>query len=438
MVARFKALLRGSLPLVAAACADTGQAPRDIEVVLETPSIWVGSEGVLRSDGFAGPDTLPMVLLDNDTVAVRFLGNGRVAFRAPDSASSYAVTVHTADGGRGLAGAVVAGGAYEQTLSGVLVGNGLSWPQRHGPTIAAPWTTSINGTTTSSMVVIALSQPGQPVPLGIPDSLNSPSCMGDGPGPSVTGGLVLSGGNPCWKRAWSRDTTGRLVATDSNGFAGSFFLYFGGGNWVAGDRHALYASTRTTQTLLQQVETARAVLSPRGDRAAPDGGWVNLALGVPVFGAGPPVTVAYRLPGDACFGADFSSRGDTLFIGLGSRGSSAAVVAAVDATTGSVLAQTDSVVLNGTSKVLAEPDRPWIYVLGFADNGASERPRIYVIDRRSMKVVAHLDLPSGAWPATIHGWLGTFLDAPNRRLYVMEPQGPANTGNSYYVFRLID
>jgi hypothetical protein len=212
-------------------------------------------------------------------------------------------------------------------------------------------------------------------------------------------------------RVWSYATNGGMVATDSLYWLGSFSAYVGNSAWISWVNHAYqrYQVGQPSQ-LLAYVEGNRATLSPRGDRLAPVDGWVDPALGVPVFDvAGAPV--AFHLPGAAAMGSDFSAGGDTLFMALGAgHGIGGTRIVAADASTGAIFSSSDSLGAEDFEGLLADPSAPWLYYMRPAE--------VTVLDRRTMKVVARLGYQRV--PPNLNTWYYMFLDATARRLYVYE------------------
>ena len=199
------------------------------------------------------------------------------------------------------------------------------------------------------------------------------------------------------------------------------------GRWlISGDNSTFLADSTAPGGARASVcgESANMIVSPRRDRVVPlcgnDAWFDSTAAGAPVIDVS-RYTVAYHIAGIGWLvAAAFTEGGDTLF----AVGTSQLV--AVAAATGAVLGRMshdyfprDTYI--HTAAVMADPGRPWLYVLGWAD-GHTPVPFIDVYDRSSLARVARLRIPpwAAASVPSINSTRGdwTVLVSPaERRLY---------------------
>lgn len=74
--------------------------------------VWAGGEIVLTSPAFYGPDSLPMVLLGQDTARARFVPPDTVIATAPDTLGTYEVGLVFFSGQRVPVGTIRVGAAF--------------------------------------------------------------------------------------------------------------------------------------------------------------------------------------------------------------------------------------------------------------------------------------------------------------------------------------
>jgi hypothetical protein len=251
--------------------------------------------------------------------------------------------------------------------------------------------------------VLVNPEAGKAQPLLPPAAGQTPCTQTLTPGlslvPQVTLGSV-SRGSGCRYYAWTSSGPGATVV-DSAPFGDAFAVaYVGPGRWIIGAKHATYAVADTVVTDLGLLEEPDEFVTDVAERyLVPTLSQTNDSTGVPVFST-ISSDIAYRIPGQPEIGgAGFSSNGDTLFVaGLQTvTYPSPARLLALDATTGQILQQAPYDGL-GWSYMVVEPNRPWIYLVGDGRIPITGTPAIgiEVIDRRTLAVVAHMEVPASA------------------------------------------
>ena len=400
------------LLLLVACQADDTQQP--LTVVVQEQDVWSGGEVVLASPDFTGADTIPLVIANHDTLAVRSLGAAQIAARLVGGPGSQELEVRLHDG-RGASGIMVtAHGGFAAVASGPSIKTLLPWPGRYGHNVVAAEQFNVDS---GGLLLIDLTSPGSfTAPLS--KSFASVGCQYLGAGPSADGGFVMAGGGCDTVRVWLRDNAGMLVAGSKlGGFGqGSFYAYLGNGVWLKGTSQRMIRVEGMSSIDLR-VTANSVLISPRGDRVVPSG--TNLSGGIPVFSV-PGAAEVFSVPGQGLFGMDFSEGGDTLFAGMTDQYRGQFVVTAVNATTGAVLAASDTIPSVGEPVLAAEPRRGWLY---FVTSDADGLPEVHVLEKTTLRELTVLRLPASATIGIAdprHWSYEVVLDAPARRLHVVE------------------
>ncbi|HKI95019.1 MAG TPA: hypothetical protein VJ992_06985 [Gemmatimonadales bacterium] len=402
-----RTLLPALLAVALAACnADNITAVSHPATAVAT-DVWAGGFVTIHSQAFTSADSLPVVLLAGDTLPVSLTDTFTVSAELPDTVSGpLTLTVLTAAARDTQNIAVTAHGFVRAYPGPKLAG----LPQR------TPDGNMLALGTTGTVLVNA--QDGVATPLG-PDTAAYTGCMLT-PGFSLASGVVVGplqrGGSDCAYYAW-RYVGGAPVVVDS-GVAGRLWAlaYLGPGRWIIGGKYYTYAKTDSSlQQLDAPIELNEYVADAAGRYLVPSLLPFADSKDVPVYSTATS-SVAYYISGAGNFGgAGFSSDGDTLFVQRDS-------FLALDAATGKTLTEGPHDAYGGY--MVVEPNRPWIYVIGSGRipiNGATTwTVGVGVIDRRTMTVVGHLEVPASApQPIVFYDVLCPVL-GPNNKLYVVD------------------
>ena len=415
-----KHLLLGTLLAVAAACNDSVYSATDPEVRVATRVVWAGAEIVLTSTDFIGADTLPLVILGDDTLPSRYAPRDSVFVVAPQRQGTFQLWV----GFRGRLplpfGEVAVGGGYRGTRLVPLIGGyPLRWPG--GP--RATFLIAVPGG-------LASVDPNSGIATSVlPDSIFSQNCY-NGPGPAPGGRVTVAG-----RTAF---TCGPLLSLrpdapafppDTGPSAGSGYRFaaeLGPDRWLIFSHHRVDSWSRApdrtwTSVMYWYGEPNDVVMSPTRGLAVPIGA-NSRGEGVPVFSAA-SVGPAYRLSGfSVLWGAQFTDDGDTLYV-AGVPSDTAAgqtvVLAVVRASDGEVLRSAP--VWSGVCSIVLDPMQPWLYLVGYTDGWAIATQ---VLDRRTLVPIASLTAPTSSGPGVLY----PMLDAIRRRLYVVDSCPWCTTG----------
>jgi hypothetical protein len=381
-------------------------------------TLWAGGEIVLTSPAFRGSDTLPLVLLDDDTAQVRYVPPDTVFAAVPDSLGTRVLRVQFSSGTRVPVDVVRIAGGYLGWWEGPRAwGHPIQWPVRGGPRFAVSGETRL-------LLVDAAMQTYEPY---LPDSLSKSMCL-KGPGWDVDGGLVLTGNPPsvssvCGAMVAYRDSAAGVVSDSGPGGWWWQVARLGPRDWLMyGKSFQSHWIRRTSGTL--DTATSWCASQPYGlalsstGRAVPIGASICLD-GVPVYARG--VTGPdYYIPGFwQTQGAQFTDDGDTLYQAATSRDTAQGyVLAARFARDGSVIRSTRNRLWS--DNLLLDPNGRWLYSIGtWGPNG----PLVQVFDRASLRLLATMQPPRGALPsaaATAAGYyFSPILDARTRTLYVV-------------------
>ena len=427
-------VLRWGLLLALGACIEPASAPPDpVPVALLTPEVWSGGEAVLNSAAFAPERGLPVVLLNDDTLAVHRLDDTTVAAQLPDLPGTQALRVLAADV-LDLPIAIELRG-FESATWGPLMNERLQplpgWPPSvvgSGVTGAAVW--NLHATMATPL----------------PDSLHDPACS-RGVGPSyATSGVslvascdVTSGLWRWW--SWRVHPALELVEDTLCGGSDRFVAALSPGVSASVAHHDVIVSVRdgstcSGQPFIRAEETYDIAISPRGDRAVIlAGNYSPLdgspSLGVPVLDV-PTGRLAYGVaPILRSPTAAFSAEGDTLFL---------AGLDEADRYLLLVLRAGDGLVLRSValpfkaSAIAPDASRPWLYVVG--EDFSARQGRLLVFDRDSLGLRASLDVPD-----TIPGGLCCDHTArivpspPEQRVYVVNVSGFFGSNSSAFLTR---
>jgi hypothetical protein len=414
--------------LVVAACRSPIYDAVDPVVSITTPRVWVGADIVLTSPAFSGADTLPLVLLGDDILTVRYAPPDAVRAIAPRRLGTLELRVGFP--GRGplpfgpvsLHGALVA-----NRLAPVPYATAMAWPYGEGTFLAG-----VRGRLTKIDVFS-----GAETPM-IADSLYDTSC-GWGPWPAGYRALVL----PAPVAGTSRGAADhcRLLAVREDGEvfdslpgASSNFMFpsarLADGSWIrnhakggtdlfprlAGGRYGLL----WTAGLL---EVWRLIASPDGRYvfgAVANTYTDSLAI-LRAGGLGAPGLLVGTGGSEA---AAFSESGDTLVVHP-RFGAQLLLVRSLD---GHVLAAVPDTV--AYSDFAFDSGHPWLYAASVDSGGVAISVTVY--DLRTLEVATVLHATGSAPPqgaATVY----LALDLWHRRLnaFLTDDTGNPNPGAGF-------
>jgi len=221
-------------------------------------------------------------------------------------------------------------------------------------------------------------------------------------------------------RAWRFSPT--VLVTDSapylTGPADRMWAQLAPGTWLGTAHHQITIFKDGQVTLRDQLEEGeRAVFSP--DRSLAVVLTTIAAYHVPVLLTAPG-TIAFRLPLLSAEAAAFTPDVDTLFA-AGYNAFTPGVLSrlvAVDAATGAVLVQVDSLSRQLWDMVL-DPDAPWLYGVEVAT-----QPVVAVFDRHTLQSLGRIRPPATANCALLLcGQVGLAIDRVTRSAYAFDVKG---------------
>jgi hypothetical protein len=240
------------------------------------------------------------------------------------------------------------------------------------------------------------------------------------PGVVITTRPALTGVAPsCGYYAW--DVTGATpTLVDSIGLDRPWSMaYLGPDRWFVGGKQGASLNLSPLLTLTQEPD--EFVVNPAGGLIVP-----NLAFDrqdIPVFSTA-TASVAYRITGRQwSMGAGFSPGGDTLFLAARDTGSArTTVMLAVDPLNGQVLKSAPLDTYAGGYLVVPPAGR-WMYLTGSGRYPVQSPNRvatvaIQVIDRQTLAVVGHLQVPLGVVQPDVFDIMVPMLGT-NNRLFVV-------------------
>ncbi len=387
---------------------------------------WSGGTLLLRSAAFVGADSVPLIVVGAETLAVKSLSPGSALIQLPDTNGVITLSVRFRTGGDAVASVRVHG--FAAAGPGPRV-DGVPFPWPPG----APTALALQ----DGRLVLVDFRSNAATPLTPDTNLGLP-CL-NGPVPSMAEpGLVVIAPRP--NRSCGpviAVPVGASSALPDTGPAapasGYPAIHLGRGRWLISLKNSFSlfvgsASGGFTQSQVQCIEPTTFAISPRGDRVIPTQCWMGPAGGVPVMDPAAPgvaFTVA-GLMGEG--GAAFSDAGDTLFV-AGEDPAYGYDLFALSATSGATL-WSGSREGAGYLGVAVDPGRPWLYV---ADMAAG-RPYVDVYDRKSLARVARLWMPQWAVDAAgtqllSYAWWTIIVSSTGRRLYLSQdnwelPSGP--------------
>lgn len=372
------------------ACEAPVSSP-ELHPSLQTPHAWSRGEVRISDPVFASSAALPTVTVGSHTLVVRAVDDTTIAATLPDTSGPVALSVH-AFGAVVPAGPVIVAGFREAYDGPFLSGYVLPWPSDNP--------TSVLGAGDSGAVLVDLRF--NHIARAFPESLHSPDCAWGVGQSAFSGHAVFYGRRPgggC-ARAVSYQLGPSVVAGDTLlGFPGTWVLgELGSRRSVTSSDSWLYLmNCDTTPCQFQEYFGGGAVtgltLSPRGDRVVFDNG-----------GGRPPIvidprnlTTAFVLPLLYTNGSAFSPGGDTLWVVGTDALYPQRIVAALDATTGGVLATAvlDSLITDRwevLKAVAIDPEGPWLYV-SLSATVSSGAHTLLVLDRQSLALRGVLVAP---------------------------------------------
>jgi len=389
--------------------------PDSVAVRVADPIAWPAGKLVLVSSAFRARTDLPDIRLDTLVLTAARDNDSTVSADLPDTSGDFQLRLQY----RGAAriGTVTLVGFTGRTETVPLTG----WPI---PT--SPGSPVMIAASESNLVRLDLSA-GSAVDLPV---AHSAACA-ISPGPSFRDSIVVAQSlvaiSTCGKpRAWQFAPT--VLAIDSVPYtnaADRLWAHLAPDTWLETEHHLLTIFHSGQVTLNEQLEEGeRAILSPDRSRAVvlTTG---NGLLHVPVL-LTEPGTLAYRLPLWSAEAAAFSLDGDTLYAAGASVFAAGALarVVAVDAATGVVLVQNDSLEQELWDMVL-DPDAPWLYGVRLANLVAGgAQPVIEVFDRHTLRFLGRVRPPANAacafWPC---GQVGLAIHRATRTLYAFDVEG---------------
>lgn len=395
------ALLLG--PLVG--CAAEYGPPLHPTIALEAPdTVWIGSELVLYSPAF---DADTEYVYFNDTrAATSVIDPSHISARTPDSAGTYEVGVFMPGIGLVVVDTITALGGFRDfsTLSfAPSTDFAPAWPDPTGVRVVAYGS--------GGLLSLDLRHP-ETLDTLLPETVTRPYCSSYNPwGPFASGGRLTLPGNltDCRFVAWS-DVAGVLTPVDT-GPAAAAALYVGNGRWVFRQSYYVYGRNSDTTVMLGYNEGGSFTASADGSRVTYASGGIE----IPLLNTATMTRVAV-LHGLRAVGASFSFTGDTLFMAVND---SRTWLYSVSAATGSMVATGDSVPGYNTlhpGGVTLDPAGPWLYL-----TGGSAEPQVFVIDRRTMRVVTRLAPRPGAVPAGsgCDAFAYGYVDSGTRTLFLL-------------------
>jgi len=399
---RISLISLGLIAVTVAACRFAEHNGVD-RTVASASAVWSGGALVMRSLGFVGADSVPIITVGTDTLVVRAQGPDSVLVAMPDTNGVLDIVVRYRNGMQYFTTVRVYG------LRSWYTGPSMDWT-------IAPWPGSgptALGFVGGHLVRLDYRTGAVSAPLTPDTGLN---VCNYSPAPSATvSGLVTV---HQFSTTVSYGNCGRLLAvpvipeaappdTGPQDYTSYPVLHLSRGHWLVYSKNEPYYIVSRTDTGFVWVPMTTAhgeppygyVASPRGDRIVPTFGDANaFGGGVPVFDA-TALGVAYGLTdlGMSSSGA-FTPNGDTLFVtGSPAGDPSSSVLLAVDAATGKVLGRAllsaSSGAFDDGLAVVVDSVRSWVYVA----NG-DPRPSVEVYDRATLTHVATLRSGSASVP----------------------------------------
>lgn len=391
----------------AAACRENIVRTEEPTVSVETPVAWATGSVMLRVSGLGGPDTLPVVVIGRDTVAVRYAAPDSLIVTAPDTQGTFTIQLGIA--GRSLlpVGTIQLAGGYagDWTPAESLGGHPLVWPGAPQTSVAIARDSGVALVDPRTRTVSEL----------LSDSMHVMNCL-NGVGPAEGGRITV---NNC-KALLAVAADSPAVAPDSGPVTGGrFAVQMGSGRWLVAYHHGVDSYLRspggawTKATTVYHVEEPYEVaVSPSGDRAIVSGRDAD-GVGMPVFSRASAEPAYLLTQFRVIEGAQFSPDGDTLYVvALRTWTDTVAVLAALRASDGTVLRSAPA--WAGASQLVLDPGKPWIYLLGH--DTPWDGPFMHVYRRDTFAPVAVLTSPA----AGQCGDATPVLSAAERKLYVVE------------------
>lgn len=395
-------------PVAGTACHESPVSPVNRAVTVLTPLAWAASAVVFRVSGLTGADTLPVLVIGRDTVAVRFAAPDSLIAMAPDTQGTFAVYLGMR--GRALlpAGSIQLAGGFSGvwTPPANIGGHSVPWP-------GSPQTSFAIALDSGLAIVDPRLHTLQRV---LPRSAFDITCM-NGAGPAARGRITAG---TCGTTVALRPDS-PSVAPDTDPIAGGrFAAELATGRWLVALHHGVSSYRRdsaagwvTATTPYQVEEPYEVVVSPRGDRAVALGR-DNAGIGMPVFGLASAEPVYLLAQYHRLAGAQFSANGDTLFVAAYlSLSDTAPVLAALNASDGAVLASAPA--WSGAYHVVLDPGRPWIYLVGH--NSGFDPPSLRVYDRATFAPIATM---AARVPEYLNGDAYPVFSPAERKLYLVE------------------
>jgi len=408
---------RRLLPVALAAvsaCHSTIYDAVDPEVRVETPVVWAGADIVLTSASFTGVDTLPLVLVGDDTLTPRYAPPDSLRVAAPDSQGTYEVRVWFRARPLPLPyGAITVQGGYSGYRDVPSIGGyPLLWPGGGLPKflIGVPDGLALVDPRSSTTVRV------------LPDSIFDQYCF-NGPGPAPDGRVTVSRSLPNWEcgplvsvqlanptlapAPGPRRCTGCRFAAQLGPDRWLVFFHHGFESWYRDSTGAW------TGTLYWYGEPHDVAVSRRVDRAVPLGA-NSRGLGTPVFtsaSAGPAYVLSQFGEVSA---AQFTDDGDTLYVvawPADTAGGAGPLLAVLRAADGAVLRSAPAW---GGDHLVLDPVRPFLYLAGYE---GSWYQAVQVVDRATLKPVTTLRAPDDLRSP---GNLYPMLSAAERKLYLVD------------------
>lgn len=366
--------------------------------VTSASDAWSGGTLLLYSPAFTGADSVPIVMVGAETLAVSAAGPDSVLVELPDTNGFIALSVWLKTGGAAVDSVRVHGFVMETSAPGPAVTAWLyPWPGGGASTAL--------GFQGGRLVLLDF-RLNTTTPL-TPDTGLGHGCLA-GPTPSATepGLVVISSlAGSCMPMIAVPVTPG-AAAPDTGPPPGGQWpaVQLRRGVWLISYKHYFNIRGRTPaggDTLLASFigceQPQGFALSPRGDRVVPGrcgaAGPYSVG-GIPVFDSRGP-SVAYVLTAfNQTWAGEFSERGDTLFqTAVDSLGQSG--LFAMDPDSGQVLNRAPLEAIGQDVRV--DPNRSWVYVAGSVGSGLGP-PFVAVFDRASLARIATLRVPAGVAP----------------------------------------
>ena len=381
--------------------------PDTVDVSVVNPVAWPTGQLFVVSSAFRGRSDLPAIRIDTLQLGVTRVNDSTVSADLPDTSGDFQLRL--AYRGAERSGDVTLVGFKERTETAALTG----WPIPTGP--GSP---ILIAAAESNLVRLDLAA-GTVADLPI---AHTATCA-ISPGPSFRDSTVVAQsqdtttcGNP---RGWRFGPT--VLAVDSAPYlhaADRLWAEVALDTWLETDHHQLTIYRDGQVTLLEQLEEGeRAVLSP--DRSLAVVLTTIAAYHVPVLLTASG-TIAFRLPLLSAEAVAFTPDGDTLFA-AGDNAFTPGVslrLVAVDAATGAVLVQVDSLSRQLWDLVL-DPDAPWLYGVEVAT-----QPVIDVFDRHTLRSLGRIRPPATANCALLLcGQVGLAIDRVTRAAYAFDVKG---------------